>query len=118
MRLPLLTVSFIEKAKRIHGDKYDYSLVKYIGNKIKVNIICSKHSIFQQTPNSHLNGSGCPKCYGTPQKTTNQFIIDANYIHRNKYDYSLVKYTDNKTKIEIICLKHGKFEQTPNSHLN
>ena len=53
---------FIEKAKEIHGDKYDYSKVEYINTKTKVCIICPEHGEFWQTPGSHLNGSGCPEC--------------------------------------------------------
>lgn len=45
------------------------------------------------------------------------FIIKANKIHDNKYDYSLVEYVDSKTKVKIICPKHGVFEQVPNNHL-
>ena len=59
---------FIEKAKRIHGNKYDYSLVDYIKAIEKVNIICPVHGIFQQTPNVHLSKSGCPKCFSDKQK--------------------------------------------------
>lgn len=50
--------------------------------------------------------------------TNEEFIYKANKIHNNKYDYSNINYIDNKTKVEIICLKHGCFEQTPASHLS
>ena len=50
------TEIFIEKAKKIHGDKYDYSLVNYIKNNKKINIICTKHGSFFQIPSSHLMG--------------------------------------------------------------
>ena len=53
---------FIERAKKIHGDKYDYSKVEYINSKTKVCIICPKHGEFWQEPTSHLMGVGCPKC--------------------------------------------------------
>lgn len=56
------TENFIKKAKNIHGDEYDYSLVKYINNKTKVKIICKEHGVFEQTPNNHLRGCGCPSC--------------------------------------------------------
>jgi len=56
---------FTEKARRIHGNKYDYSLVNYINSHIKVEIICPIHGIFFQTPNSHLNKCGCKKCSDT-----------------------------------------------------
>jgi hypothetical protein len=51
------------------------------------------------------------------KKTTIQFIKEANKIHNNKYDYSLVEYKNNSTKVKIICPIHGVFEQLPTSHL-
>lgn len=56
------TEQFIEDAKRIQGNKYDYSKVDYQRNQVKVCIICPEHGEFWQTPNSHLGGKGCPKC--------------------------------------------------------
>lgn len=53
-----LTTKFIEKSIKIHGNKYDYSLVDYIDNKTKIKIICSIHGCFEQTPGIHLRGSG------------------------------------------------------------
>ena len=46
------------------------------------------------------------------------FISKANILHETQYDYSKVKYVNAKTKIKIICKKHGEFEQTPDNHLN
>jgi len=56
------TESFIEKAKSIHGDRFDYSLVQYVGAKMKVTIICPKHGPFEQTPDAHYNSKGCKSC--------------------------------------------------------
>jgi hypothetical protein len=56
------TQVFITKAKAIHGDLYNYSLVDYINSKTKVKIICSKHGVFEQTPSDHLGGHGCKAC--------------------------------------------------------
>ena len=53
---------FIKRANEKHGDKYNYSKVDYVNNQAKVCIICPEHGEFWQTPNSHLNGVGCPKC--------------------------------------------------------
>ena len=52
------------------------------------------------------------------RKTTEQFIKEAKLIHGNKYDYSLVEYKNNSTKVKIICKAHGMFEQRPSDHLN
>jgi len=117
-----ITEEFIKKTIPIHSDKYAYSKVNYIGSKINVIIVCPVHGEFEQSPNSHLQGRGCPKCgiikrKNNRTKTTKEFIIEAKIIHENKYDYSLVKYINLKTKVKIICPVHGKFEQTPKSHL-
>ena len=58
----LTTQEFIDKAKKIHGDKYGYSKVEYIKSASKVCIICSKHGEFWQIANAHLQGQGCPRC--------------------------------------------------------
>ena len=108
---------FIEKSEKIHGNKYDYSLVEYINNATKVKIICSIHGVFEQIPNAHLNGNGCLKC-ANKNVTTEDFIEKARKIHGNKYGYSLVKYVNNSTKVKIICTKHGIFNQDPQNHLS
>lgn len=59
---PNTTETFIKKAIAVHGNKYDYSKVKFTRNKDKVTIICPIHGPFQQEANSHLQGHGCPKC--------------------------------------------------------
>lgn len=66
---------FIRKARIVHNDKYDYSKVKYKNVHDKVIIICPIHSEFEQEPNSHLRGIGCPYCGGTKKKTNQEFII-------------------------------------------
>ena len=109
---------FIEKAKLVHGNKYDYSLVEYIGTKLPVKLICKIHGIFEQQANSHLCGRGCMKCGGKYQYNSNEFIIKAKLKHGNIYDYSRVYYINNQTKILIICPIHGEFMQTPSNHLH
>ena len=109
--------SFIEKAKTIHGDKYDYSLVDYKLNKIKIKIICPIHGEFEQKPSNHLFGNGCLMCSNDDRKNTN-YIDKCKIKFSNKYDYSLVNYKNNRLKVNIICPTHGNFEQTLKDHLN
>ena len=116
------TENFINKAKEIHGDKYDYSKVKYINSQIPVTIVCPTHGEFSMRPNDHLRGQGCPKCklLGLRKKfsmTKEEFINKAKSIHGDKYDYSKVEYINNHTKVCIICPKHGEFWQRPDKHL-
>ena len=113
------TEIFIEKAKKVHGDRYDYQKVDYVNNKTKVTIICRKHGIFLQTPNNHLKGRGCPMCSNNKKLTLEEFIEKAKKVHgENRYDYSKVDYVNAVTKITITCSIHGEFLQNPYSHLN
>ena len=113
----LTTKEFIEKARKIHGDKYDYSKVKYIDSTTSVCIICPEHGEFWQVPASHLSGKGCGLCAGN-KLTTKEFIEKARKVHGNKYDYSKVNYIGSNSKVCIICPVHGEFWQKPNNHLN
>ena len=109
---------FIERSNIIHKNKFDYSLTNYINNKTKVVIICPKHGKFEQYPSNHLKGIGCMECSGKRKLTNKEFIEKSNIIHKNKFDYSLTNYINNKSKVTIICPKHGKFEQIANYHLS
>lgn len=116
------TYQFIEKARKVHGNIYDYSEVRYTTIDEKVEIICPKHGSFLQTPRIHLyKKGGCNDCAverskRVNTKTTEQFITDAIKQHGTKYDYSRVKYVNATTPVEIICPKHGSFLQVPSSH--
>ena len=89
--LKLDVKEFIKKAKEIHGEKYDYSLVKYKSSKEKVVIICPIHGIFQQEPESHLRGCDCKLCVIDSQKKKNfVFVNELIKIHGDKYDDSLI----------------------------
>ena len=114
----ILKDDFIGESKKIHGSKYDYSLVDYKNNFTKIKIICSIHGIFEQKPINHIiQKQGCLKCSGKNQKTTDEFISLAEKIHDGLYDYSLVEYVRSHDKVKIICKKHGVFEQSPKSHI-
>lgn len=67
----LTTEKFIERAKNVHGNKYDYSKVVYVNNKTKVSIICPEHGEFLQSPDKHLQGRGCPGCVRNRVEQTN-----------------------------------------------
>lgn len=114
---------FVNIAREVHGNKYDYSQSVYVNNKTPIKIICPIHGEFMQSPYHHLCGHGCILCGFDKTKSaitsnTDAFIEKAIQIHGNKYDYSKVNYTGNKNKVEIICPQHGSFFQTPDSHLS
>ena len=113
---------FIERAKKVHGDKYDYSQTAYVNMHTKVTIICPIHGIFLQNPQTHVSGSGCPKCKRDKHieritKGLPYFLERAHEVHGDKYDYSKVEYVNRQKKVCIICPKHGEFYQSPESHV-
>lgn len=113
----MTTEQFIQKSIKIHGKLYDYSDVKYENYKInKVIIHCSEHGQFEQTPVSHLQGSGCQKCART-DFTTSSFINMSEKVHSRIYDYSETNYEKQTIKVKIICKLHGVFMQNPFHHL-
>lgn len=114
---------FIQKARKVHNNKYDYSKVNYINTRTKVTIICPDHGEFQQTPNGHLSYNGCYKCKSSIGELTIKAILDKhnisyiqeyripNQIYRFRYDFYLTEY---KLLIEF----HGKqhYEYIPYFH--
>lgn len=109
---------FINKSNKIHNNRYNYSKVIYINNKTKIEIICNKHKSFWQLAGNHLKGIGCSKCSGKYSGNSEYFITRANETHNHLYDYSKVNYIKANNKVEIICNKHGAFNQTPHDHLD
>lgn len=116
--------SFINDAREIHGNKYDYSKFEYTGIHSSSVIICPIHGEFLQAPNDHLHGQGCPRCKGKKiwdsrgRLTVNDVKEQFKNVYGDLYDYSLfVEYVNNRTKIPVICKKHGVFYVSPNNHL-
>jgi len=114
---------FIEKANLVHNNFYNYSKVEYKNNHTKVCIICPEHGEFWQEPQNHLRKHGCSKCMVNNHVKRDSFnneifIQKAKIIHGNQYDYSLINYINNYTKVKIICKKHGVFEQSLIQHIN
>ena len=113
------TDEWVDKAKKVHGNKYDYSKVVYINKKTKVCIICPEHGEFWMSPDKHVNSKqGCPKCAKNYKLDIDSFIAKARSVHGEYYDYSKCIYKGADTKVCIICPEHGVFWQTPHSHLN
>lgn len=111
------TADFIQRACKVHGNRYDYTKVLYVAAKSKVTIICPEHGEFEQTPANHCTGYGCPECGGNKPLTLDRFIERANKIHKGRYDYSRVEFKNVESKVEIICPDHGPFLQRLMSHL-
>jgi len=122
-KIRLNTSVFISKSKEYHGDRYDYSKVVYINNSTPVEIVCSTHGSFLQTPQNHMLGSNCHKCNNEAtvlrcRHTNTQFISKAKLTHGDKYNYDKVEYINNKTPVTITCLLHGDFTSRPDNHIS
>lgn len=112
----------INKLKNLHNNLYSYDKFIFISSQLKSIIICKKHGDFEQTYTNHMQGRGCPKCASNKKSenyssNTKEFIIKANKMHSNLYDYSKVIYVNARSKIEVECKEHKSFWQTPHRHL-
>lgn len=111
------TLDFIEKAKKIHGDRYDYNKVLYKNTTDKIEIICREHGSFMQSPSKHLQGKGCSRCAGK-NKTTKDFIQEAKAVHGEQFDYSKTEYKGKRKPVVYECKLHGIIDfQSPMDHL-
>ena len=120
----ITTEEYIERANKIHKDKYNYSQTQFINWQTKIKVICNIHNnVFELLPRNHLTGNGgCPICRGLSRKTdklwnTEKFIDRANKIFNNYYNYSKTVYTHSHADVIIICPKHGEFTQRASKHL-
>jgi predicted nucleic-acid-binding Zn-ribbon protein len=117
------TEIFIERARKIHGDFYNYSKSVYKRAHEKIIVICPIHGNFYPTASSHVNNkSGCPKCQYkkiavSKTRKNEEFIKMAKKAHGEKYDYTKTQYKKAHNRIIIICKKHGEFAQEANSHI-
>lgn len=123
LKTSLTQDEFINRSRLIHNNYYDYNNIKYVNYVTYVLITCPKHGEFKQTPSGHLRGKGCRPCEISFKaadriKTTENFIVNSNIIHHNRYDYEQSDYDGCFNKLKIICKIHGVFEQKPNIHLN
>ncbi|MBY5944780.1 hypothetical protein [Photobacterium rosenbergii] len=100
---------WIARARKAHGDKYNYSLVTEYSNKdTKVKIICPTHGVFEQLAGTHAAGGGCRFCHydklGRKNASTREnFIVRAVQLHGSKYDYSETKYESLTKEVTILA---------------
>ena len=106
----------LEQFKKIHGNRYEYDLSNYKTSRSKIIVKCSVHGQFTQQVGLHKSGNNCPKCVGGIAISQEKVLKDFVNFHGDKYDYSIVKYVSSHKKVQIICKKHGVFEQTPAQH--
>jgi hypothetical protein len=113
------TEEFVDDARAVHGDRYDYSLTEFKTVDGMVSIVCKVHGPFQQRAMGHLHGKGCEGCQRDGFRLTqDEFVERSRAVHGSKYDYSQAVYGQtNRDKVTIVCMDHGPFEQTPVAHM-
>lgn len=115
--------SFIERARAIHGDKYEYFFCSsYKAGKTSVRVKCPLHGTFDQCRNSHLLGKGCSECsHDSISKKLlspfSEFVERANAVYQGKYSYNEASWRGYKRQIVVTCPEHGDFEVNAYSHL-
>ena len=121
----LTTKKFINKAKSIHGDKFDYIESEYRNCFTSIKIWCNKcKNFFYQKPKDHLTGSGCQKCKNNSiserrRSTKENFVNLSRNIHKEDYSYENSAYIDSRTKIEVKCNSCGRlFKIRPDAHIS
>jgi hypothetical protein len=113
---------FVEKARQVHGDKYDYKDSLYLGSQKMITIRCHIHGPFTQVADSHLQGTGCPPCgYARGglkgRLSQDEFIHRCKQVHGEKYNYNETVYSRSTDLITVLCPKHGPFTQSASAHL-
>lgn len=130
----MTTNDFIEKAKKVHNNFFNYEKTKYISSNEKVLITCPIHGDFWQKANNHLNGYNCPLCSkqhikheikkleksnSSTKKLTTEIIIEKiKNQFGDKYNTDKVVYKTNRDKIILGCPIHGDFTISPNHLFN
>jgi len=109
--------SFLE----VHGDKYEYHSGNYVNSSSRIEIVCPEHGQFEQNVTSHKHGQGCPKCgrdrISSSLTTPWEEVLESfRKTHRDEYSYNPESYTLLESPMEMVCKKHGRFEQTPKNH--
>ena len=118
------TKDFVEKASKIHNNKFDYSRVKYTTNFKKIEVICPIHGLFTALPSNHLAGRDCNKCAievrnASKRSNTEEFLVKCKAVCQDRYDLSKVVYGKNNMQdVEIICRIHGSFFTRPANFLD
>lgn len=115
--------NFLEKAKEIHGNFYDYSKVVFVDKNTPVEIVCPIHGSFWQRPNIHTKRCGCPKC-GRENSTdsncssTEEFVKKAKEVWGDANDYTNTIYERYNKPLKVVCSRHGAYMVHPYRHLH
>lgn len=112
---------FMRAAKKLHGDKYDFTDIDYVNSITPIKLRCKLHNIsFTVLPTLFVKRkrSGCPVCrWMAVSNTQEEFLRRARAVHGDTYLYDKVKYVAYKKRVIITCRKHGDFLQRPSNHV-
>lgn len=112
---------FIASCNRVHNNRYTYDKFVYVNSRVKGIITCHIHGDFNQSPDSHLNGRGCPSCgklITRSKSSKEEFLEKVIKVHSHRYTYVNFEYSSARSLSNITCTIHGDFRQTPNNHLS
>jgi len=115
MTAALTTDQFIARAKRIHGNKYDYSDSAYVNQRVRIPVRCPEHGVWLSSYD-HINSkrpSGCPACAGRPVITTESFVRSAKIKYPGKFKYKKTEYVSAKKSAIVTCDEHGDVTINP-----
>lgn len=120
MAEPISKAEFLARARKIHGNQYDYSKVRWVNYSDPVEIKCSVHGSFWQRPKYHiLHQCGCTPCaLSSLHFTSAEWIQRAKKVHGDTYDYTKTVYKGALGYVNIRCRIHGVFNQKSHNHLN
>jgi very-short-patch-repair endonuclease len=115
---PMTNQTFIERSKQIHDSFYSYEKTNFIRSHTKIVVTCPNHGDFRTKPYNHLNGSGCMLCgreKTTKARRLNQkdFLQRIKEIHGDTYIFDNAEYVNSRTKVSLICRKHGLIKMSP-----
>ena len=107
---------FVDRSKKIHGDKYIYSKEASFPDIRRAGLICKKHGYFTQSFNGYMYE--CKKCAIEKNKrTTADFINISKRLFPKMLKYNNTKYISNMHKVTLTCVKHGDFNIVACDHM-
>jgi len=111
------TEDFIQRARAVHGDRYDYDRTVYVSASAPVVIGCREHGYFSQVAHYHLSGHGCQSCAQNARVDAEEFVRRSRELHGDRYKYDVERYRGTLKPTEITCRVHGPFQQIPKYHM-
>jgi len=115
---------FVKEAKKVHGDKYDYTNSVYSGSGGDIAIHCNAcNRDFEQRAYRHISGMGCQVC-ANRKVAANRKVSKEEFLrrciekHGTLFDYTNIDFVSMGTPITLYCKNHGDFVILPSTHMN